>query len=232
MSSLRSSRGVLLAAAVLAVSLCAAPYSRADIVQSSASLPPATGSYTAGTICVHLGVMSGGVCVVGPSLHGFTGTTSTFGNSGQSIDSSISFGADIYTNNNGVPGTFLGRFSASGPIGILYAGRASDEQTGTFTSSLTELDLTGGFSGHTLEVILGPQTSSGPTTVMPSGSEFVVSSFFDVFAELSVDGGLFVAGPQRTFVLTPEPGSASLLILGLVGVAGELRRRARAVISR
>jgi hypothetical protein len=76
-------------------------------------------------------------------------------------------------------------------------------------------------------------TSSGPTTVMSLGSgfgasgEFVVSSFFDVFAEVSLDGGPFMAGPERTFVLTPEPGSASLLFLGLIGVAAELRRRVR-----
>src|SRR5271157_1452290 len=84
MLSLRSSRSFLLAAAVLAVIVTAVPYSRADIVQSTASLPPTTGSYTAGIICVPFGP---GVCVVGPSLHGFTGTTSIFDNSGQSIDS-------------------------------------------------------------------------------------------------------------------------------------------------
>ena len=52
-----------------------------------------------------------------------------------------------------------------GPIGILDAGRSSDDELGTFTSSLTELDLTGMFLGHSLEVMLGPMTSSGPTTL-------------------------------------------------------------------
>ena len=66
-------------------------------------------------------------------------------------------------------------------------------------------------------------SSSGPTTVMrlsrqfPDG-EFQASSFFDVFAEISLDLGPFMAGPTRTFTLTPEPGSISLLALEVLGV--------------
>ena len=121
-----------------------------------------------------------------------------------------------------------------GPIGILDAGRSSDDELGTFTSSLTELDLTGMFLGHSLEVMLGPMTSSGPTTVTQFGSDFKVSSFFDVFAEISIEGSPFVPGPMRTFTLTavPEPGSISLLALGLAGVAIEFRRRVGSALSK
>jgi hypothetical protein len=122
----------------------------------------------------------------------------------------------------------LGPISLQGPIGIFYAGRMDNTETGTWTSSLTELDLTGTFHGlttHTVEIMLNPNmTSSGPTTVVsfdshfPDG-EFQVSSFFDVFADISLDYGAYMAGPMRTFTLTPEPGSITLMALGVLGVA-------------
>ena len=112
MLSRRALRSFLLAAAVLAVVVAAVPEARADVIQSTASLPPTTGAYTAGTVCVNLGVMMGGVCMVGPSLHNFTGTISTFTGTGQSIDSSITMTAAIYTNNRGVPGMLSGKHYA------------------------------------------------------------------------------------------------------------------------
>lgn len=229
MLCLRSWRSFVVAAGMLAVVAAELPEARAGVLQPTPSLPPAVGSYTTGTVCVALGP---GVCVVGLSLGNFSGTTSTFGALGQAIDSSVTMTGNIYTNSGGVPGSFLGHLVLGGAIGILYSGRTSDTELGNFTSTLTELDLTGTFNGHTVEVMLATTPTSGPTTVAPSGGGFVVDSFFDVFTELSIDGGPFVAGPMRTFVLTPEPGSASLLALGLLGVAAELRRRIGAATSR
>jgi len=234
MLSLRTRRSFLSAAVMLAVVAAAVPMARASIIQSNSNLPPENGAYTAPTICVTLGP---GACIVGASLFGFTGTTTTFDMSGQSIDSSITMMAKIYSNNNGMPGMFLGNLMLGGPIGILYAGRMSNMDLGTFRSSLTELDLTGTFNGHSLEVILNPNmTSMGPTTVASVGGmlspdgEFQITSFFDVFAEISIDHGAFVPGPPRTFTLTsvPEPGSISLLALGVGGLLGKLRQRLRA----
>jgi hypothetical protein len=52
------------------------------------------------------------------------------------------------------------------------------------------------------------QPSSGVTTIQQLSSDsWQVSSFFDVFAELSLDGGPFVPGPMRTASLTPEPAN-------------------------
>jgi hypothetical protein len=234
--SLQTWRSLLVAAVMLAVVL-AVPVAQADVIQPTPSLPPQTGAYTTDTVCFpHLGP---GVCIVGASLHGFTGTTSTFDSSGQSIDSSISLTAAVYTDVNGMPGTFIASVLLQGPIGILYVGRMNDMELGTFTSNLTELDLQGTFHGvmtHTIEIVLNPNyTSTGPTTVEPAGGrfpdgEFQISSFFDLFAELSLDGGQFMPAPSApTFTLTPtpEPGSISLLALAVVGVLSKLRPRLR-----
>ena len=226
------SRWSLLAAATLLGVLVAVVPAGAGIIQSSPSMPP-EGSYTAPTICVPFGP---GVCVVGPALYGFNGTTRSTDLSGESIDSNILFSATIYSSAGGHPGALLGSLSMSGPIGIFYAGRSSDSELGTFTSSLTELGLTGTFNGHSIEIMLQPsgrRPAPGSTTISAAGSDFAVSSFFDVFAEVSIDGAPFVAGPERTFTLTPEPGTVSLMALGLVGVASrELRRRVRGLLAR
>ena len=192
---------------------------------------PPEGAYTAPTICVSLGP---GVCVVNPALYNFNGTTRSTDLSGESIDSNILFSASIYSNTGGHPGALLGYVEyVRTDRYFLRRTRAAIRELGTFTSSLTELDLSGMFNGHSIEVMLSPTTSSGPTTISAVGSNFAVSSFFDVFAEISIDGGPFVRGPSRTFTLTPEPGTISLMALGLVGVAGsELRRRVRSLLSR
>lgn len=236
MLSIQGRFSFLAAATLLGVLVTIAP-ARADVIQTTPTLPPTTGAYTAPPICVQIGP---GVCVVNPALFGFNGTTSTFSNMGQTVDSNIHFRADIYSEHLGQPRTFLGVLNLAGPIGIFYSGRTDATQLGTFTSTLTELDLTGMFNGHSVEVILGTPTSSGETTVAQLGSatpdgQFRVSSFFDVFAEVSIDHGQFMAGPERVFTLNtvPEPGTISLMALGLAGLSvGELRRKVRSLLPR
>jgi len=208
MLCLRSGRSFCPAATVLAVIMTAAPAVWASVIQSTASLPP-EGACTADALCFpHLGP---GVCVVGASMHRFNGTTSTFDNSGQSVDLSISLTAKVYTDVNGMPGTLIACILLQGAIGILHASRINDKELGTFTSTMTEFDLTGTFHGittHTLEIVPNPMmTSSRPTTVAQFGSGFKVNSFFDKFADISLDGGPFMPAPSsRTFTLTPERG--------------------------
>ena len=58
-----------------------------------------------------------------------------------------------------------------------------------------------------------------------------IDSFFDVFTELSLDGGMTwheASGPLRMTItnITPEPGTAGLALLG-AAVLGTRRRRRR-----
>jgi hypothetical protein len=56
---------------------------------------------------------------------------------------------------------------------------------------------------------------------------FRVDSFFDVWTELSIDGGPFVPGPVHHTTLTgvPEPGTVMLAGFGVLALlAGRIRR--------
>jgi hypothetical protein len=65
---------------------------------------------------------------------------------------------------------------------------------------------------------------------------FAIDSFFDVFTELSLDGGMSWIpnsapngygpdGSTHVDLYVPEPASFALLALGLVASAGLIRRR-------
>jgi len=69
--------------------------------------------------------------------------------------------------------------------------------------------------------------SSGTTTVTDTGKDFKIDSFFDVFTDISIDGGQtwVPTTPQRgTLNSTPEPSSA-VAILACASVFALRRRR-------
>ena len=215
----------------------------AGSVQSTPTLPPTNGAYVTNTFCQPNLLGPQGVCVENAQLFGFTGTTSTFDSSGQEIDSNVTFTADLYSYVGGVIGPLLGPVTLTGGIGILYAGRSTPSQLGTFNSTLTELDVTGTFHGphgtFTLVAGLNPNlASTGQTTISEfsvSPALYEVDSYFDAFPEFSINGGPFMLDTVPrvlNLVATPEPGSGGLTALGLLGiVAVALRRRIGAGVS-
>jgi len=127
-----------------------------------------------------------------------------------------------------------GDFSVDSFFDITYRitnGGGSAGNTGTWDTEIVSMDLTAASPVGTIAMRLDPTRSSGgqhSITELADGT-FMVDSFFDVFTELSIDGGPFVraAGPVR-FDLTavvPEPASVVLALFGALGVAALARRR-------
>jgi hypothetical protein len=141
--------------------------------------------------------------------------------------------ADVFQNNGGVPGAPIGSLILSGTLSITYVGRSSDTQLGSFPSIMNSFDFTGVFNSHTIVTRLTPgQTSTGVTTIseVPVEQAFLVDSFFDVFAGVSVDGGPFMPQPERHAVLespVPEPANIGLALPCLVAFAALAWQRRR-----
>ncbi len=107
-------------------------------------------------------------------------------------------------------------------------------QFGTFNSEMVSLDLSG------VDSLLGPiqlretpgSTPTGTTTISsPIDGQYPITSFFDVFTDISLDGGntwlptTTGAAEVDLAPRTPEPGSVFLLGAGVLVLAGRLPRR-------
>ena len=200
----------------------------AGIMEPTAALPPPDGIYTLPTTCITP------VCLENISVSGFQITSDMLTGGNEEVDTNAVFVADVFLNSGGSPGAFQGPLSIPGTADFTYFGRSLTTPLGTFTAQITSFDFAGTFEGHAFEVTLNTaDTSTGQTTINELGvGQYQINSFFDIFAEVSLNGGPFVPGQEQTLDLTglPEPGSAGLagfglLLLGLVGLT--LRRRLR-----
>jgi hypothetical protein len=119
--------------------------------------------------------------------------------------------------------------SGSGPEQTLTFGKVGNV-TGTFNSEMTLLNLSGSSPFGPFMIRESPTLATlGQTSITNlGGGQFHIDSFFDVFTELSVDGGatwIPSSGSDR-FTLMPEPGALTLMVL--VGIGLGTRRRVRA----
>ena len=129
-----------------------------------------------------------------------------------------------------IPGTGSFNDVASQAIGdgaIVTLGKIGNT-TGTFDTEMLSMNLSGSsFLGPYMVRESPTRASLGRTTVADiGGGLYRIDSFFDVFTELSLDGGANWVpdqnGPMR-LTLLPEPGTAAMA--GLAGLLLLRRRR-------
>jgi hypothetical protein len=99
-------------------------------------------------------------------------------------------------------------------------------QLGTFNVEMLSMSLSGNLLGTPVMVRESPMLHTlGQTSISGGQGNYTIDSFFDVFTELSLDGGM-TWGPDTNgpghMELCPEPATLALLTLGGLAM---LRRR-------
>jgi hypothetical protein len=154
---------------------------------------------------------------------------------------SASYGADLTPIGGN---TIIGSVSLAGTLDEEILNRTSDSQTGTFTVDITSIDLAGILSlpgnpldGFGLKLALNPMDlSSGTTTIGADGAVFQITSFFDVFVDVTLENlaGTPIASarlPGITLLAVPEPSTWAMMLAGFAGLGFAAYRRARAVTA-
>ncbi len=202
------------------------PVARADIFQPTAVLPPTSGQYVLPLICLPLG------CIQSASISNFLVTSAVISGGNELVSTTATLAGSIFTNNGGSPGTLLGPLSVTGTVDFVYFGRTSLTGLGTFTAEISDFDFMGTFGGQQFAAMQNPnQASTGITSITQpvENGLYDVSSFFNIFAEVSLNNGPFVPGPGRltTLEATPDPSPALLLFTCLAGLGfWQARRKA------
>jgi hypothetical protein len=118
-------------------------------------------------------------------------------------------------------------FQMTGTLSITYQGRTSATQLGTFPTILTAFDFSGSSNSHTFVTrVAATRTSTSTLSTDPLGG-FDVTTGFGAFVESSLDKGPFVQGALGFGLITPEPGSAGMALLGFAGMALAAARQFR-----
>jgi hypothetical protein len=218
----------------LVLALLAGPRgARADITVPSAFLPPVAGGYQE-AVPVDYNYFGTTIELTNLVHSVFTNAVSSFSGGNETVSFLSTVTAQVSV--NGVP---QGLYSVPNvPVTVLILGRTSDTQLGSFDTQMQSLDINTTIAGHSAEINLDPNhTTAGHTTVSDAGGgQFKISSFFDVFTEISLDSGPFVpqtSGPTHvTLNATPEPGGLALAALGCASLAGWRLARRRSAAAR
>lgn len=136
-------------------------------------------------------------------------------------------GLDAMVSISGIGGPYI-PIHLEGPVETNAYGRTAPGQTGNFQTEMIAMSLTGNVGTQTVMIRESPTLPSlGQTSILPEGGMFRIDSFFDVFTELSLDGGQsWIPSDASTHVdLVPEPASGMLMMLALIGAGACGRRR-------
>lgn len=206
---------------------CMSPV-KADVISATPTLPLLNVPYvsTVGAGCFP----AADACITAGTLTLASVVSSMFKPAGQDIVANAVFSGQVTS----IGGTGLGQINLSGTLKQEVLGRTFSTEIGTWTSDIIALSLSGPFLGHTLDIGLdGSQASFGTSSVQPSGDQFSIGSFFDVFVDLTLDGTPplhTTRGPLHfeagaTVTAMPEPSGLFLSALPLLCLIAAKRRR-------
>jgi hypothetical protein len=121
--------------------------------------------------------------------------------------------------------------------GLELVGQGTDGTGTNIPSEFQQFDFAGGPVGPFASLELaqnGAPNTNGSTTIAQGEGGFQITSFFDIFTEISLDSGQSFITPnnptsptQFDLVATPEPGSLVLMLAGLTLGSGYGFRRRR-----
>jgi hypothetical protein len=127
-----------------------------------------------------------------------------------------------------VGNTVIGSVAFTGTVDETVLDRTSDSETGSFTTDITGLKLSGPLSlpsnpsldGLTIVATLDTMhKSSGTTRITADGSVFKIDSFFDVFIDVSLpSAGLSKFVGPIPLVAVPEPSTWAMMLAGFAGL--------------
>jgi len=184
-------------------------------VGSSPLVPPPDGVYLTPQQ-VHAEYMDGALDIILRDIRhsGFTNInrTPSSGNTFETFNSTVM--GNVSVNNSPFQ-----PISLSGPVAVELF-NYTPNNTGTFNTEMTQLDLSNG----SVMIRESPTLSSlGTTTITDiGGGQFRIDSFFDIFTELSLDGGnSWTPSTGSTHVdlaNTPLPSTWLMLLSGFIGL--------------
>lgn len=125
-----------------------------------------------------------------------------------------SFGSTVEGEISTNGGATFSPLSAPADSQVRVTSMIDSGSTRFFDTEMLQLNISGGNLPAGVMVRESPTKASvGRTSVRVSGSDYRISSFFDVFTEITLDGGATwspsIAGPG-TLVLSPNPASISV----------------------
>jgi formylglycine-generating enzyme required for sulfatase activity len=128
-------------------------------------------------------------------------------------------GTAVYTNSGAVADFFVsdpsfGRLDwfpaqANGPIMASISHTSDTGSTSFFDTEMLQLDLSGASAFGPISLRESPTKQSlGRHTIQQTSQGYLISSFFDVFLELSTDGGVtWIPANQALHIQSSQPGS-------------------------
>jgi len=173
------------AALALGASLAVATAVASPHTFNSTCLPPSNSQYTA---TFHQLYAAGLIDLRNPIHQDFTSCSPPppllGGQTLHNFNSAVRF--DISTNG----GLTYQPYQAPAQVSVSVRNIGMVGGTTLYDTEMLQLDISGGTLPPGVMVRESPtRASTGRTTIQPSGGNFLIDSFFDIFTELSLDGG-------------------------------------------